>query len=193
MSEPTTYGVFRPNGSSPNHGNGGDVPLSELTLSFVPLSLVTEWTRCSETADYVARFFSHDFTDREVAGNVLSTVVNELVENVAKFSSDKARNAKLTVREYDDRLTIATSNVISVEQVKAFGETVRRLTDGDPESMFAEQIAHPPETGSAGIGLIMLRKDYGATIGARMTGIDAGQAAIVDVEVTIENREVGEP
>src|SRR5690349_25000309 len=80
-------------------GENGDAPLSELSLSFPPLALVAEWSRCSETADFVARFFAHDYPDRDVAGSVLSTVVNELVENAAKFSSDKSVQARVVVRE----------------------------------------------------------------------------------------------
>lgn len=165
-------------------------PLSELSLSFVPLDLVAEWVRCSETADFLARFLAHDYGDRETAANVLSTVINELVENAVKFSSDKSVLARLVVREHADRVTIVTTNVVAPAQATAFGDTITRLVAGDPEALFAEQVAHPPATGSAGIGLIMLRKDYGAIIGARMTPSDVGNWTTVDVEATIDNREV---
>lgn len=162
--------------------------MSELSVSLVPLAVVAEWSRCSETADFVARYFAHDYGDRELAGNVLSTVVNELLENAVKFSSDKNVPARLTVREYPERVHIVSQNIAALAQAAAFGEMVTRLADGDPESMFAERIASPPETGGAGIGLIMLRKDYGARVGVRITPSDG--AAIVDVEVEIDNREV---
>jgi hypothetical protein len=165
-------------------------PLAELTLSFVPLALVAEWARCSETSNFVARFFAHDYHDHELAGSVLSTVVNELVENAVKFSSDKAVAARLVVREYPECVTILTTNVVTVSQATTVAETITRLVGGDPELLFAEQIAHPPETGSAGIGLIILRKDYGATVGVRI--VDSGGAAMVDVEVTIDNKELGQ-
>jgi hypothetical protein len=174
----------------PADGNG-DAPFSELSLSFVPLALVTEWARCSETADFVARFFAHDYPDRDIAGNVMSTIVNELVENAVKFSSDKAAPARLVVREYEASLTITTENVLTAAQADAFGTTLTRLAGADPELLFVEQIAHPPATGSAGIGLIMLRKDYDATIGARMVGLDSSNTMRVEVEVTIDHREVG--
>ena len=181
-----TFGHF----AAPGAANG-DAPLSELSLSFLPLALVTEWARCSETADFVARFFARDYSDREVAGSVLSTVVNELVENAVKFASDKSAPARLVVREFDGSLTITTENVATAAQAGSFGATLTRLADGDPEFLFAEQIANPPETGSAGIGLIMLRKDYDATIGARMSPLSGGEPTRIEVEVTIDNREVG--
>jgi hypothetical protein len=168
-------------------------PLNELSLSFVPLDLVTEWSRCSETADFLARFLAHDYGDRELAANVLSTVINELVENAAKFSSDKNAPARIAVCERPSGVTIITTNVVAPAQAAVFGETITRLVAGDPEALFAHQVANPPATGSAGIGLILLRKDYGATIGARVRTPDEDDATLVDVEVTIGNREIEQP
>jgi hypothetical protein len=190
MTTPRLFGSLAANGSGSANRADGERPLSELSLSFVPLAVVAEWTRCSEAADFVARYFAHDFGDRELAGNVLSTVVNELLENAVKFSSDKSVAAGLTVREYAERMSIVSRNVASPAQAAAFGDAVARLAHGDPEQMFADRIASPPETGGAGIGLIMLRKDYGARVGVRVTPSDGDRAAIVDVEVEIDNREV---
>jgi hypothetical protein len=167
--------------------------LNELSLSFVPLDLVTEWSRCSETADFLARFLAHDYGDLELAANVLSTVINELVENAVKFSSNKSAQARIVVRERSDGVTIVTTNVVTPAQAAAFGATVTRLVSGDPEALFAAQLSNPPATGSAGIGLIMLRKDYGATIGARVRTPDGDGATVVDVEVTIGSREIEQP
>ena len=189
MTRPREYGTLVGNGSE-HAANDAERPLSELSLSIVPLAVVEEWTRCSETADFVARYFAHDFGDRELAGNVLSTVVNELLENAVKFSTDKSIPTHLTVREYPERLRITTRNVAATAQAEAFGAVVARLAEGDPEAMFAERIASPPATGGAGIGLIILRKDYGARVRARITPSDRDGAEVVDVEVEIDNREV---
>ena len=189
MTTSRVFGTLGGNGSESAPHADGDQPLSELSLSFVPLAVVAEWTRCGETADFVARYFAHDFYDREFAGSVLSTVVNELLENVVKFSSDKAIPARLLVREYAEGLRIVTRNVAAPAQAAAFGAAVARLAEGDPEAMFAERIASPPETGGAGIGLVILRKDYGANIGVRITPNDAGMD-VVEVEVEINAREV---
>lgn len=169
--------------------DGDERPLSSLSVRFVPLDLVAEWARCGETADFLARYFTHDFADRETAGSVLSTVINEIVENAVKFSSDKTVPAVVAVDEYADRVTIRATNSITATQAEHFTTAISRLIAGDPEALFAEQVAHPPETGGAGIGLIMLRKDYGALIGARVTEGSSGLE--IEVTVTIDNQEVG--
>lgn len=175
----------------PAGAKSGTPWLSELSLEFVPLAMVAEWSRCSEAADYVARFFAHDYGDRELAANVLSTVVNELLENAVKFSSDKTVPARLTMREFPEHLTITTTNRVTAAQGAAFARTVARIVHGDAERMFAEQVANPPGTGGAGIGLIMLRKDYGARIAVRVTPVPGeAEAAQLQVQVTIDNGEI---
>lgn len=165
--------------------------LSELSVTIVPLELVSEWRRCSETADYLARYFAYDFDDRETAALVLSTVINELVENTAKFSSDKTIAGEIVVRQFGDRMSITATNVASPAQAGALRDAVDRINAGDPEALFAERIAHPPEIGGAGIGLIMLRKDYDAAMTVRTSAADGRSDLVrVEVEVTLDNHEV---
>ncbi len=166
-------------------------PLSELAVTLVPLEVVAEWRRCGETADYLARYFAHDFDDRETAANVLSTVINELVENTVKFSGDKRIPGEILVRQYGDRLTITTSNVAHRGDADVLIAAVDRIAAGDPEALFAERVANPPDVGGAGIGLIMLRKDYDVRMDVRTSPhVDRSDLVRVEIEVTLDNREV---
>lgn len=175
-------------GPRAGEGSGAERPLTEVALSLVPLDYVAEWRRCGDTADYLARFVAYNFEDRETAASVLSTVINELVENAVKFSDDKHAPARLLVRHYADRVQVDAANRTSVERAARFASVLAELVDGDPEALFARRVADPPETGGPGIGLIMLRKDYGATLGVRMT--PSGADREVEVQVTIPSREV---
>jgi hypothetical protein len=166
-------------------------PLGELTVRFAPLDVVSEWSRCGQTADYLARYLAYDFADRETAANVLSTVINELVENVAKFSIDKSASAEVTVRQFDDHLSITTRNLATAERGAALRQLTARLLSGDPQALFAERVAHPPDVGGAGIGLIVLKKDYSAGLDVRVEPDSSGADwSTVEVEVTLPNREV---
>lgn len=166
-------------------------PLGEVSIRFVPLDVVSEWSRCGHTADYLARYLAYDFENRETAASVLSTAINELLENAAKFSTDKAEPAEVTVRQFGDHVTIATRNRATAGQGALFRDLTARLVNGDAEALFAERLAHPPEVGGAGIGLIVLRKDYGASIDVRVEpDVSRDGWATVEVEVTLSNREV---
>jgi hypothetical protein len=184
MNTERTYGVTAAR-------TPGEPPLRELRLDFVPLDFVAEWRRCSETADYFARFFAFDYEPRITAASVLSTVLNELIENAVKFSTDKTVRAELVVAQYGDTLNVRTINAVAPALATAFGDTIVRVVAGEPEAMFVERVTHPPETGGAGIGLIMLRKDYDARIGARI-GPHASRPGLfqVEVEVNLDNRHI---
>jgi hypothetical protein len=184
MSTDGIYGAWGARASA-------EQPLRELRLDFLPLDFVAEWQRCSETADYFARYFAFDYAPRAPAVSILSTVLNELVENAVKFSTDKAVRAELVVAQYGDTLVARTTNAVAPALAAAFGDTVKSIVAGEPEAMFVERITHPPETGGAGIGLIMLRKDYDARIGARIAPLAALPGLLrVEVEVTLDNRQI---
>ncbi len=164
-------------------------PLGELSITFVPLDFVTEWARCGQTADYLARFLAYDFENREAAASVFSTAINELVENAAKFSADKTQPARIVVRHDGDRVSIATRNNASAAQAASFRDVAADISAADPETLFAERLLHPPDVGGAGIGLIVLRKDYGAVVSVRTEAESAAQST-VEVEVTIAHEEI---
>ena len=74
--------------------------ISELTVDLLTVDLVAEWRRCSVVADFVARYFAQNFAAPEAAASVLSTVLNELVENATKFSSDPSQRIRLWVGHF---------------------------------------------------------------------------------------------
>jgi hypothetical protein len=169
---------------------GAAPPLSELALSFTPLDYVTEWSRCGDTADYLARFFAYNFEDRETAANVLSTTINELLENVVKFSDDKSRPSRVRVLQFDDHVRVETTNGTSAAQARVFAGVLERIVVADPEELFAALVAAPPPTGGPGIGLVMLRKDYAAELSVRIDAAAGRQGHEVEVVVCISNAEV---
>jgi hypothetical protein len=163
----------------------------EICLSFIPLDLVTEWSRCGETANYLAGYLAHDFEKREIAGNVLSTVINELIENAAKFSFNKQLAAHIVVRQFDDSISIVVTNNVTASQADSFLKAAKRIGTADPDALFAEGLAYPPETGSAGLGLILLRKDYGAHLEVEAEpDREHKDLMSIRVELSILNREV---
>jgi hypothetical protein len=164
--------------------------LGELSVTFIPLDFVTEWARCGQTADYIARFVAYDFERRELAANILSTVANELIENVVKFSSDKTIPAQVVVRQFGDHISITTRSNSTMHQAESFRRMVDHIMRADPDRSFAERVAHPPEMGGAGIGLIVLRKDYGASLDVQLEPDANGSVTIVHVETTLKRTEV---
>ena len=163
-------------------------PLTEFALSFVPLDCLAEWRRCGDIADYAARFLAYDYEDREAAVGVLSTVVNEIVENAVKFSDDRHTPARLRVRQYADSVRIDATNRSAAGRGDTFAAALVEVLDGNPEALFAARVATPLDAGGPGLGLIMLRRDYGAQLGVRLS-FD-GELVEVEIQVRIPSREV---
>lgn len=167
--------------------------ISELSVRFVPLDLVAHWRRCGLTADFLAHFVSYNFSNREAALNVISTVLNELLENSVKFSLDKARHVNLVISHYDDILAIETVNITDGENAEKLNDYVQKLVDADADRLFVEQIEHTAnlEREASGVGLITLRKDYGATIGVKIASSDSDHDCYeVAVQVRLNAEEV---
>jgi len=156
LSETIVVGDFVDAAQSPPAITGAAVELRALDL-------VAHWKRCGLTADWLAPYFAYDFEPeaRDAAQNVLATAVNELLENAAKFCADKRSTLRLSVRHHGDFIRIETMSVADDARTAAFRAVLEELGRADLAELFARRIEHPQEPGSSGVGLVILKKDYG--------------------------------
>ena len=184
VMELTSFGAFAEPDDQP--------ALSRLGLQFNAVDLITEWSRCSTVADFVAGFLAGNFERRNTAEMVLSTVINELIENATKFGAGPQHPIAIEALHFGDTLRIQVSNVADAEQVRVFAGRLDELLAGDLDQLFVKRLQEPV-TGigrGAGIGLLILIKDYGAQIGARILPRAASQLYDVDVQVTLTSAEI---
>lgn len=145
--------------------------LSEVQVQLRPLDLIVQWGRASMLADYLAGHFALHFEDQDKARHVLSTTLNELVENVAKFSTRTRRPASVTLQHLGDVVRVQVCNTTSPERAQALSSRLDRIASADAEELFLEQLEHTAAEDplASGLGLITLRKDYGARLGAELS------------------------
>ena len=182
--EPTTIGSFAA-------ADRRAPAITGVSLELRALELVAHWKRCGLTADWLAGFFAYDF-ERDVriaAETVLTTAINELIENAAKFCADKQAGVTISVHHHGDFMRIETRNRADDARIMKLRAAIDAL-DGDLDALFAERIAHQAEPGASGIGLVILKKDYAARVGARIapTGPRLWEA---HVQVTIDTEQIG--
>lgn len=160
-----------------------ETPLSTLELRFVPLDFVMHWHRCGLAADHFAAHLAYTFDNRAAARDVLATVVNELLENAVKFSSDKSLSASLTVKHYGEWLAIQTRNRTDARRAQALAALVRDFESQTADELFFARIENPAgsESSPSGLGLLVLKKDYGV----RLT-IECAPVADGSFEVFVE-------
>lgn len=183
MSEPVVVGDFV-------DGAAGPAALTGVELDLRALDFVAHWKRCGLTADWLAAYLAYDFepATRGAAVNVLSTAINELLENAAKWCADKRGPVRVAVRHHGDFVRIETQNVADERRSRAFRETLADL-EGDLDALFARRIEHQKEPGASGVGLVILKKDYGARIGARFAVRPDGHWD-VHVQLSLDAEEV---
>lgn len=148
--------------------------ISMFSLELKPLDLIVQWRRCSITADFLADYLVYLFENRPNAQHILSTGLNELVENLAKFSADKRASVTLSVAHYGEHLRVETVNVARRPQVEALSARLNRMATEDPEDLFLEQLEYTASSDRAasGLGLITIKKDYGARLGAVLEPVE---------------------
>ncbi len=165
MSETKVFGTFWevPGGS----------PLCAIALEIVPVDLLTQWRRCGMISDCFAEYFSYAFERRDVARSILSTVVNELVENVAKYSADKLAPARVALEHHGPILLVEARNVADSVNVEILGAELVELAAGDAAMVFAHRLAE-----RRGLGLALVASDYGAALGATVTPSGGGLSTV---------------
>jgi hypothetical protein len=169
---------------------------SNISIDFViPLELISHWRRCGLIADFMANYEALNFKNKELAVSILSTTINELLENAIKFSSDKNKLVNLSVRSYTNQLIIETVNTTAEKHAKKLHNYLELIQTDSAENLFFKQIeenACKPHTTCSELGLLTLIKDYQAVLGVKIQPkeIDDQQTYDVFVQITLNTKEI---
>lgn len=135
-------------------------------VTLLPLDIFDFWERCGQFSDFVAAYFQHNFADRPACKNLISTVINELVENSVKYSKNKSQPIELVIRKRGDRLLITVTNSVPRHQKEKFAGVCQELFERDLDELYVERVqASSMDAKYSGLGLILLKKDYNAQLG----------------------------
>jgi len=161
--------------------------LTSTTVAMPAMDFVVQWSRCGMTADYLADYLAYAFERRDVARTVITTAANELLENAAKFSSDKKAPVRIVGRLRGSSLELEVQNVTGAMHAETLIATIEALARGEAPALFAERIESKQR---GGLGLIILAKDYAARLGARVEPANGSGAFTVTVRASIAADEV---
>lgn len=158
-----------------------------LTLYLQPIDLMTYWKRCGLIADFSARFYAFAHTGaNEIVENTLSTVLNELVENAAKFSRQKESRVHISLKHYINLVAIEITNEASLQIGDSFKEYVQKLLKSDHDKMYVEKMENKTEDDmTSGMGLLMILMDYNSKLGVKFETIEENGAQFYRVHVQI--------
>lgn len=157
-------------------------PLTSLELQLSALDLVTQWKRCGLTADFVAGFLSYAFESRDTARSVISTLVNELVENAAKFVVAPGP-VRVSVRMFARELVVEIAHRTDAVSVTGLERIFAELDQEPTEMVYRRRLT---DVSPGGLGLAMLARDYSARLHARLGPSDSDGAREVVLNVTLD-------
>lgn len=171
---------------------GSVPPLTSTTIAVPAMDFVVQWSRCGMTADYIADYLAYAFEQRDAARSVITTAANELLENAAKFTSDKRAPVRIVGRLRGASVELQVENVTDARNAAALSTLLDALSRGEAPALFAERLE---SRARGGLGLIILAKDYNARLGARIepaSGADESATSFtVTVRASIAADEVG--
>ena len=149
-----------------------------VSVSFLPLDFFDFWERGSLLSNFIADYFMHNFPD-DAAQNLISTVLNELIENAVKFTRNNSMPIKITLKKRREELLIRAENALPMHRKNSFVAICRQLFEKNLDEMYIERInKNIEDPTSSGIGLILIKKDYCAGLHFRFYTDDRNNAHV---------------
>jgi sigma-B regulation protein RsbU (phosphoserine phosphatase) len=151
---------------------------STCSLRFLPLDMFDNWQRGSMVSDFTADYFRHNFPSEQQVG-LISTVVNELVENAVKFTPKNSLPVELTFKKSKDSLIVEATNSVPSNRCLRFMTVCRELFERNLDDVYLERMdQNTKDASSSGLGLLLIKKDYSARLGFHFHFDDEGTVRV---------------
>lgn len=142
-----------------------------VTNQFVlPLEFMENWKRCSDISNIIANIRDADGTIDSRAKNSLSVVINELIENAVKYSSDPTKIISITLEKEKNIIEVETINMSNYEHVEELEAFMVQLESSNIEALYFEQLIKASESQSAdsGLGFMTILHDFELDLGIKI-------------------------
>jgi hypothetical protein len=169
-------------------------PLSQTSLVTNAADMLQNWRRVSLSSDFLAKYYSYYFPykekakqriSRDTAENNISFVMNELIENTAKYADARDKTVTIKIMLLEDEVVFQVANYLTSGLAESFVNLVREILESNPEELYIKRLERNTETdsGDSGLGYLTLINDYGIRMGFKFEKIDSEL-----VQVTIQAR-----
>lgn len=169
-------------------------PLSQISLVTNAADMLQNWRRVSLSSDFLAKYYSYYFPykekakqklSRDEAENNISFVMNELIENTAKYADARDKTVTIKIMLLEDEVVFQVANYLTSGLAESFVNLVREILESNPEELYIKRLERNTETdsGDSGLGYLTLINDYGIRMGFKFEKIDSEL-----VQVTIQAR-----
>jgi hypothetical protein len=174
-------------------------PLSQTSLVTNSTDMLQNWRRVSLCSDFLAKYYSYYFPYREkakqkisrdTAENNISFVINELIENTAKYADARDKTVTIKIMLFDEDVLFQVSNYLTPNLATSFVALAREILESDPEELYIKRLERNTEadTGDSGLGYLTLINDYGIRMGFKFERVDA-ELVQVTIQARMKSRE----
>jgi hypothetical protein len=166
-------------------------PLSHSLLVLNSQEMMRNWRTVSLSSDFFARYYSYYFPykekakeriSRDMAENSISFVLNELIENTAKYSNAGDQTVSIRVMLLEDDIVFSISNFVTATMAESFSRLAREILESNPEELYLLRLEKntQSEQGGSGLGYLTLINDYGVALGFKFepAGPDLAQVTV---------------
>jgi len=129
-----------------------------------------EWSRCNLLANYVGEYIAYQFTQRERAENLISTITNEFLESVIALAPSASR-LSLNYIQTANELRIEADHHVHVGICSAYRDFLAGLNPNHSQQQYLELLVAEEETTGTfnQLGLTMLTHDFGVQFSTQVT------------------------
>ena len=149
-----------------SESNAQTSPMKQLiTLRLGAAGFGQHWKHCALVSNYLATFTSELLDKSEVHANLVSTVLNELLEVIFRRNAGVGQ-VSITLTGDDERLVVKISVPVDDKDRAFYMEMAELVARSDVEELHQEQIVMPAdESGSnLSLGLLELAAVYQAVL-----------------------------
>lgn len=144
-----------------------ELPGLRFELSFLAADFHEDWKRCNLVANYAAEYAAYQFPRRELAENLISTVVNEVLEAVVRVA-DPRSPLHVALAEDGPVIVLTVGHRLLPEREREYPAFLAECARQTGDSSLYLRLLAGPESAEAGynqLGLAMLAHDFQAEIG----------------------------
>jgi hypothetical protein len=143
-------------------------PLFAFELTLLAGDFQTEWKRCNMLANYFAAYVAYQFAHKERAENLISTILNELLEAAVRLAPEHS-DLFIGCTQTREGLWLDTRHIIRAEAVSSYLAFLEELNGNDNDRRYLDLLtteSQPMEYFNQ-LGLMMVAHDFGARLSAQ--------------------------
>lgn len=143
-------------------------PLFAFEMTLLARDFQAEWKRCNMLANYFAAYVAYQFGHKERAENLISTIMNELLEAAVRLAPVHS-DLFIGCTQTGDGLQLDARHIIRAEAVLPYLAFLEELNGNDNDRHYLDLLtteSKPTEYFNQ-LGLMMLAHDFGVRLSAQ--------------------------